>query len=268
MAMKPLDPAPKQPLTDVWELVGLEAGRTDDGLKGTLHLWNGKAEAVKTLLLTDVEALARFADSITAKVSLDAGVITNTLLQLVVAMEAALRQREGQGAEKGPSQATRLVELALEAGVELFHTPDGEAYATVAGKGHRETWPLKEGFRHWLAHLFYQAEDKSPGSQAVQDALRVLEGQALYDGPEIPVWTRLAEHNGAIYLDLANASWQTVEVSDRRWRIVEASPVKFRRSNGGLCPVGLCGGASLQVDGAALFGCLRRGACGQSRVDP
>ena len=34
MTLKALDPAPKMPLTDVWELIGMEAGRTVDGLKG------------------------------------------------------------------------------------------------------------------------------------------------------------------------------------------------------------------------------------------
>jgi hypothetical protein len=151
---------------------------------------------------------------------------------LVEAVEGALRQMVDQE-DAHPSQATRLVALALDAGADLFHTPDGEAYATIAVDGHKETWPLRvRGFRRWLARLFYEAEDKSPGSQAVQDALGVLEGKALFDGPECAVYTRLAEHNGCIYLDLADEQWQAVEVTTSGWRVVADPPVKFRRARG------------------------------------
>jgi hypothetical protein len=125
------------------------------------------------------------------------------------------------------------VALATDAGVELFHTPEGDPYATIEVDGHKETWPLKvKGFRCWLARLFYQEEDKAPGAQAVQDALGVLEGKAVFDGDELPVYTRLAEHNGAIYLDLGNAQWQAVEITASGWRLIDTPPVKFRRAKG------------------------------------
>jgi hypothetical protein len=128
-------------------------------------------------------------------------------------------------------QATLLIGLAAEA--ELWHTPEQEAYATLPIDGHRETWPLRtRAFRRWLARQFYRAHDKAPGSQTVQDALGVLEGQALFDGPEYPVYTRLAEYNRLIYLDLANESWEAVEITPSGWRIVADPQVKFRRARG------------------------------------
>jgi hypothetical protein len=66
----------------------------------------------------------------------------------------------------------------------------------------------------------------------VQDALGVLEGEALFDGLELGVYTRLAEHDGAIYLDLANDAWEVVEITATGWRVVSESPVKFRRTRG------------------------------------
>jgi hypothetical protein len=69
---------------------------------------------------------------------------------------------------------------------------------------HKETWPLKvKSFRRWLARLFYQVEKTSPGAQSVQDALGVLEGKALYDGPESPVYTRLAECIRALSISIS-----------------------------------------------------------------
>ena len=59
-----------------------------------------------------------------------------------------------------------------------------------------------------------------------------LEGKALYDGDECPVYTRLAEHNGAIYLALGNAAWQAVEITPSGWQVIATPPVKFRRAKG------------------------------------
>lgn len=130
-----------------------------------------------------------------------------------------------------PSQADLLVELAAHA--DLFHDRDGNVYATVPVDGHRETWPLhSRGFRQWLARRFYETHEKAPGSQATQDALGVLGGQALFDGSERPVAVRLAEHEDKIYLDLCDPAWRAVEIDASGWRIVADPPVRFRRARG------------------------------------
>lgn len=134
------------------------------------------------------------------------------------------------------TQAQALVNLALTAGVELFHDPEGKAYATVPINGHKETWPITARgsgpFRNWLRRLFYEKHGKPPGSQALQDAVGVLEAKAQFDGPEYPVFTRLAEKDGRIYLDLGNETWEAVEVGPDGWRVVSYPPVKFRRAKG------------------------------------
>lgn len=130
-----------------------------------------------------------------------------------------------------PSQATLLAELASD--IELFHTAERDAYASIIVNGHRENVLLKEkDFRHYLTQRFYEEHSKTPHSQAVQSALGVLEGKALFKCPEFPVYTRLAEHNGNIYLDLANEQWEVVEITADRWNVLSDPPVKFRRARG------------------------------------
>lgn len=129
------------------------------------------------------------------------------------------------------SQATLLVELLADD--ELFHTPDGDAYATVTVDNHKETWPLRaKGLRRWLMQRFYEEIGKTPGSQAYNDALGVLEGMAQYHGEEYTVFTRIAELDGAIYLDLANKKWEAVKITKDDWQIVKDVPVRFRRAKG------------------------------------
>jgi hypothetical protein len=43
---------------------------------------------------------------------------------------------------------------------------------------------------------------------------------------------RLAEYQGAIYLDLANDHWQAIEVTSSGWQLIFTPPVKFRRARG------------------------------------
>ena len=134
---------------------------------------------------------------------------------------------------RAPSQATHLVSLADQAGATLFHTPELVPYSSFQVGSHTETWPIKsKGFRRWLARAYYNAERTTPGSQAIQDAIGVLEGRAIFEAQEHPVHVRLARHEGAIYLDLANDLWQAVRITAKGWEVINDPPVKFRRAHG------------------------------------
>jgi hypothetical protein len=129
------------------------------------------------------------------------------------------------------SQATTLIALAESA--ELWHEPDRDALASIKVDEHQENWPIRsKGFRQWLQQLYWQAHKAAPGSQAIQDALGVLEGKALYDGQEHLIFTRLAMHEGRMYLDLANSDWEVVEITKVGWKVIQESPVKFKRTKG------------------------------------
>jgi hypothetical protein len=138
-----------------------------------------------------------------------------------------------RGDARGPSQATRLVDLALDTGMDLFHTPGQIPYATLPVGDHRQTHATRStAFRRSLSHLFYQAEGKTPGGQAVADALGTLEGIALFRGAEVPVHTRFAEHGDGIYVDLADDAWRVIEVTAQGWQVVSEAPARFRRPRG------------------------------------
>ena len=233
MALRPLNPAVTESLGNGWDLVASEGGRSSKGLRTSVTLFNGTAQACRTLAVGDPAEQQSIATEFAGMVGLEASAVTHALVNLAVAVEGVLREMEAQGVAEEESQATCLVGLARTAGAALFHTPDGEAYASILVEGHTETWLLKvKGFRRWLARLFYEEYGKAPGSQAIQDALGVLEGQAVFDGDEFPVYSRLAEHNGAIYLDLGNPAWQAVEITPNGWQVIATPPVKFRRAKG------------------------------------
>lgn len=144
-----------------------------------------------------------------------------------------------------PAQAEVLIGYARSA--ELFHAPDGEAYATVGSGGHRETCPLKSvRFTRWLTRSFYREMGKAPSAQALTDARATIAAMAAFDGPKLPVFVRIAGHQGAVYLDLCNEEWEAAEITASGWRVLpsEGVPVRFvRRDNAAARPRPTSGGS-------------------------
>lgn len=145
--------------------------------------------------------------------------------------------------EQSSSRASALVTLAE--GIELFHSPDGTAFATIENGVHRETWPLRSRtFRNWLSGMHWRAYRSVAGSRATEDARGILEARAMFEGPELAVAVRLAEYNGRVYLDLGRGDWEAVLVGPEGWAVVSDVPVRFRRPKGlGALPIPLRGGS-------------------------
>ena len=55
---------------------------------------------------------------------------------------------------------------------------------------------------------------------------------AVYDGPEMPVYVRVAEHEGDIYVDLGTNHWDAVRITREGFEIVANPPVRFVRKAG------------------------------------
>ncbi len=147
---------------------------------------------------------------------------------------AAVQGAKGRRGRGGGTQADKLL-TALD-GCALWHTPDREAFITLTapnpgGQGdHAENWPLRhKEARAWLSGRFYDRHGTTPGAQAMEDALRVLEGRALREGECHAPALRVGEHGGRIYLDLADPLWRAVEIGPSGWCVVPMAPVKFVR---------------------------------------
>ncbi len=120
-----------------------------------------------------------------------------------------------------------------EADAGFFHTSDGTAYADIHIHGHRETWPIRSDT---FAHLVRRQIFEQKGSAATRTMLRQIldhyEAEAQFNGPRREMHLRVGQHNGRIYVDLADDEWRVVEVAPDGWRIVEQAPISFRRMRG------------------------------------
>jgi hypothetical protein len=158
--------------------------------------------------------------------------IRNKVLTAAWAEEPVPPKGTDDGPPRKESIATRLVRIAQEA-LDLFHTPDGQGYGRTKVAPH-QVWALRSRpARQHLAQLFYKAEHIAPAAEAMSTALSTLEGIAVHDGQEHPVFTRMGHApDGAIYLDLGDPTWRAVAVRRDGWQIVADCPVMFRRSRG------------------------------------
>lgn len=118
----------------------------------------------------------------------------------------------------------------------LFHTPDQKPVISLNVGGHFENILLESRRFDMMCHYFSIKMKKTPAcSNACINRLRTsLSIIAITEGPEIPLNIRYARHGNAIYIDLANPSWQQVEITAAGWKVIEnmESPVKFVRRKG------------------------------------
>jgi putative DNA primase/helicase len=127
--------------------------------------------------------------------------------------------------------AQKILKLVEKLEVDLFHTPKSEPFARFYTKDHWENWPVRsQTFREWLSAACYRKEGFVPSRTALWEATNTIAGRALYDSREERVHVRLAAHNGTIYLDLCNESWEGVRITKEGWDIVSHPPIKFIRA--------------------------------------
>lgn len=179
-------------------------------------------------------------DGTAAKVGLDDYLVAHSADEFRALMTSAEEVPSAAGGKrkkkrKKESQSTRLVQLVLSS-CELFHDGDGVGYVAVTVAQHVENWPLRsKGFRQWLGGAAFKSEGRAPGSQAVADAVNVLEGYAVHAGQNRRVAIRVAGSDGSIYLDLANGDWSAVQIDADGWRVrsdLAGLPFRFRRMRG------------------------------------
>lgn len=135
-----------------------------------------------------------------------------------------------QGADDGDGEdvADALRRLALDR-YEIGRAANFGPYV-VEQDGPNVALPLDHTFKAVLAALWADEHDDTPGTFSVNAAHLVLQGmaQAQPEGEPLPVRVATTD-DGASVIDLADADGRAVVIRDGEWRIVDRSPVLFRR---------------------------------------
>ncbi len=166
---------------------------------------------------------------------LDAGYGVSKLQTLV--SEAAPWCPSEREATKNPSAtpghaghgslAKQIVDIVLSSDITLFHDQRKEPYTLVGLDGQRRTIALdSKEMERLLSKLAWKHLERAPSKDALSAARNVLASHAVFDGREYPLHVRIAEKDGAFWIDVDGS--KAVRVTADGWQVDQESPVLFR----------------------------------------
>lgn len=140
-------------------------------------------------------------------------------------------RRKSSAAQSGKVSASEVIaRIALKHYV-LGRTKEDEPFA-VRTNGPNVALMFrgsKDALRASLARDYRRATGRVPSAAALADALNLLAGEALGSDPS-EVHLRVAEHRGNIIIDLGDQSGRAILINAYGWRVVDCSPVLFKRT--------------------------------------
>lgn len=136
-------------------------------------------------------------------------------------------------AARGPTAKTatqsKSVAGARTWGLDLWHTPKGEPWATINGKNYAVG---SEAVRQWLTREHCRRNpEKPPSRQRIQTLQDQLAAEASSNGKEYELHLRVAKIGAEVWLDLADSEHRAVRISTAGWSTTPAAqmPAKFNR---------------------------------------
>jgi hypothetical protein len=125
------------------------------------------------------------------------------------------------------SAAQALIHIG-EANALLFHDERETAHAAIGPDDARRIVSIKSDvFAKFLYGRFYAQTGKGVSGEAVATARNTLASRAIFDSPRHVLHNRFAWHEGALWIDLADAKRRAVRVTAEGWTL-EAPPIIFR----------------------------------------
>jgi hypothetical protein len=128
------------------------------------------------------------------------------------------------------SAAARLVEMAQES-YELGSTDDDEPFGASKTQPHVAMLLRggRTGLRSDLAARYFEATGNVASSQALTDAVSILEGLAARKQPE-RLYLRAASTQSSVYIDTGRLDGQVIRISNDSWSLIPTAPVRFLRT--------------------------------------
>jgi hypothetical protein len=142
---------------------------------------------------------------------------------------------------KPKSQAAAMLALFEAHHGEAFRSLDDRPLFCLTEGGRRQTMQLPPAVKA-LARWHYLQTGQPATARSREEVRNHLEALAEA-GPKRQTWLRVAEHDGALYLDLGDDSWRVVRIASEGWDVIACPPVCFVRPGAMLpLPVPVHGG--------------------------
>ena len=131
------------------------------------------------------------------------------------------------------SVAEKLVDLISHNSNSFFKDQYDVPFARIHNADHHEIVRVgSDKFKRYIGRLYYENENKVANTEALTNAVQVLQAKAEYRGDTIPLYLRVAGYHGNIFFDLTNEKWQCVKITKECWQILDQTPTPmFMRYN-------------------------------------
>jgi hypothetical protein len=159
------------------------------------------------------------------------------LVPLIEQTQRQARQKEQAESQdcKQSKEASPPTDVArLLDGLDFWHDQDGDAMVSIPVEDHVEHMKIEGNkFPQYLGRRIWTQTKKPATSESLKQIVNLCVAQARYDGSSIPCYTRIAGHEGRIYIDMGDPQWRVIEVTGGGWRIIPntEAPIRFRRSS-------------------------------------
>jgi len=151
------------------------------------------------------------------------------VLQLTDTQRAKFQDRGEKGGGKKNSLDSQVEKLdAVTGDVHFLHDDQEILYARTQVGERMECLRINSRFERAVRHRYKETHDSMPGKEALAAYLELAKYRAQ-TGPEEKVHIRIAHVENKIYVDLANAKGEVIEVDSAGWRVLPVSPVNFTR---------------------------------------
>ena len=126
-------------------------------------------------------------------------------------------------------QSDTLIKLTEE--FKFFVNELEEPHVAVQRSGYWEVMDMKsQKFKLYLTKLYYENQQSAPGTDGLNQAIKVLEMKAMFSDSEHKLQRRIAKNKGEYYYDLCDQKWRVIKVNEAGSSIEENPPILFTRS--------------------------------------
>ncbi|MFV2046294.1 hypothetical protein ACEWK1_02855 [Metabacillus sp. YM-086] len=121
--------------------------------------------------------------------------------------------------------------IKLAENFQYFKNDIEDPFVAIQMNGHWEVMEMKsQKFKLYLTKMYFEHTNSAPGSDAISQALKVLEMKEIFSENERTLQKRIAEEDGSFYYDLCNSDWRVVKINEEGCWIEENPPILFTRN--------------------------------------
>lgn len=157
----------------------------------------------------------------------------DTLSQLPSKIRRAAEKYPLASEEKPSKQnaSQKLLQLFEESGCRVFRDAANQLYMQLAIEHGSSVLPLYSAtVANFLKRIYYKATSAPIPENALKQVIGVLAGIASFEGDAEPTYLRVAEHKGAVIVNLADEQGRVVVIDGQEYAILSSSPVNFIES--------------------------------------